>query len=347
MRIQKVNTILNNTKEWIKYPYRFSFEKIALDLYDLHRLHNKNYRKYSIGKLDDWRKIPLAPASQFSKRKMQLSETLGVLPVNSMEFISKGEKPKHHLLRDTEFLRASIYNNFSYNILNIDGIPSNRMVFIDNKKSNSILSYMYEYLSTLYDFRGVYEYLNPLDPVAVKEFMESTSDQQLEPLIIIGTPNLFYDLKLTVDTLDVNSIVNTSAGVPTIIQFGDYIELSKMDLTLYELNDWLTKFFHTSLNDIIQVYYSTELSSQLFRWGENLSYMIPHTVSVRVLNPDTGEEMGPGVEGNLAFIDTANVWSCPFIISDDLGVMYNNNNAVQIIRKSNEILRTGVNPRPN
>ena len=341
MKIDKINNILNNTKEYIKNPESFSFGDIALDLYDLHRLHNKNYKKYSIGKLDDWHKIPLVPSYEFSKRKLQLNNFSGYAPINEIEFISKGKKPKHHSLIDTEFLRAAIASSFGNIVLNTYH-PNNRIVFIGGKEPNSLSSYVREYLSSIYDFRGIYEYVNPTNPIAVEEFIFSTSSQQYDPLIVIGTPNQFYQFKLTVDTLSSNPIVDISSGVPTIIQFGDYIELSKMDLTYYEINDWLSNFFHTSTNSIIQVYYSTELSSQLFRWGDNLSYLVPDTVSVRVIDPYTGEESDPGVEGNLAFIDVANVWSCPFIISDDLGIMYNNNRSVQVTRKSDSILKNSV-----
>ena len=344
MKIEKINTILNNTKEYIKNPTTHAFEDIALDLYDLHRLHNKNYKKYSIGKLDDWRKIPLVPAYEFSKRQLQLSNFSGSSLHNEIEFISKGEKSKHHILKDSEFLRASITSNFCFSIMKLSEFPTNRIVFIDDRQRNSLLSYIYEYLSHMYDFRGVYEYVDPTDPDSVEKFINSTSSEQFEPLILVGTPNLFYQFKLTVDSLTTNPLVDVSSGMPTIIQFGDYMEISKMDLTYYELNDWLKSYFHTSKNNIIQVYYNTELSSQLFRWGEQLSYFVPPTISVRILDPDTGKELESGAEGNMAFIDIANAWSCPFIISDDLGIMYNNPNAVQITGRSNEVIKTGVNP---
>jgi hypothetical protein len=343
MKIDKVNNILDNTKEYIKNPEKFEFGNIALDLYDLHRLHNKNYKKYSIGQLDDWRKIPLMPSYEFSKRKIQLNNFSGFSPSNEIEFISQGKKSKHHVLMDTEFLRSSITSNFNFNIMNISNVPNHRIIFLDDKKPHTILTYIYQWLSSLYDFREDYEYVNPIDHRAVEKFIESTNSRQYEPLIIIGTPNQFYQFKLIVDSINLNPIVNISSGIPTIIQFGDYLELSKMDVAYYELNNWLSSFFHTPTNGIVQVYYSTELSSQLFRWGDNLSYFVPHTLSVRVIDLTTGEEVEPGVEGNLAFIDVANVWSCPFIISDDLGIMYNN--TVQITRRSTETIKTGINPK--
>ena len=344
MKISKINDILNNTKEYIKNPDKFHFGDIALDLYDLHRLHNKNYKKYSIGKLDDWHNIPLVPAYEFSKRKFQLSNFSGFAPSSEIEFISQGKKPKHHSLIDTEFLRIGVSSNFTNIVLSTHN-PHNRIVSIDDKKSNSLPSYIREYLTTVYDFIGVYDYVEPTDAVAVKEFMSSIGSEQYGPLIIMGTPNQFYQLKLTIDTLSSNPIVNIFSEEPMIIQFGDYIELSKMDLTYYELNNWLSKFFHTSLNNIIQIYYSTELSSQLFRWGDNLSYLVPRTMSVRIIDPITGEGLESGAEGNLAFVDIANVWSCPFIISDDLGIMYNNDRSVQITRRSDDITKTGVRPK--
>ena len=345
MKINKINDILNNTKEYIKNPNSFTFGDIALDLYDLHRLHNKNYKKYSIGKLDDWHHIPLVPSYEFSKRKFQLNNFNGFIPSNEIEFISKGKKPKHHTLLDTEFLRSAITSNFSFNVMNMIGVPTSRIIFLDNKKSNSLLSYIYEYLSIISDIHGIYNYVDPTDKKSVAEFfMASNISSQYEPLVIVGTPNQFWSFKMTIDALDNNPIVDISSGQPTIIQFGDYFELSKMDLTLSELNYWLKDFFHTNINNIIQVYYSTELSSQLFRWGNNLSYLIPKTVAVRAIDPFTGEQLESGVEGNLAFVDVANVWSCPFIISDDLGIMYSDN-SVQIIRRSNEIIKTGVQPK--
>jgi len=343
MKIDKINTILNNTKEYIKNPEKFEFGEIALDLYDLHRLHNKNYKKYSIGKLDDWRKIPLVPSYEFSKRKLQLNNFNGFDPSNEIEFISKDKKPKHHVLRDTEFLRSSITSNFNFSVINMGN--SNRIVFLDDKQPNSILSYVWEYLFLIYGTRGIYEIVNPADLKSVEAFTSSKSLMSDEPLMIIGTPNQFYQFKLTIDSLDSNPVIDIASGIPLIIQFGDYYELSRMDLTLGELNDWLKNFFHTHINNVIQIYYNTELSSQLFRWGDNLSYYIPPTISVRVIDPSTGEELESGVEGNLAFIDIANVWSCPFIISDDLGIMYNNSNSVQITRRSNEVIKTGINPK--
>jgi hypothetical protein len=343
MKIDKINSILNNTKEYIKNPEKFNFEDIALDLYDLHRLHNKNYKKYSIGKLDNWHKIPLVPSYEFSKRKLQLNNFNGFDPTNEIEFISKGIKPKHHVLRDTEFLRTSVTNNFSLSIMNISTIPTNRIVFLSDTESNSLLSYICEYLSIINNVSGAYEYVNPLDKKVVEEFL--TSPTYHVPLTLIGTPNQFYQFKLTVDSLISNPVIDTGPGLPTIIQFGDYHELSKMDLTLGELNHWLKDFFHTDINNVIQVYYNTELSSQLFRWGENLTYYVPPTISVRVIDPTTGEECEPGIEGNLAFIDVANVWSCPFIISDDLGIQYSNSTVVQITRRSDEIIKTGIKPK--
>lgn len=345
MKLAKINNILENTKRYINSPDLYSFGDIALDLYDLHRFHNKNYKKYSIGKLNDWRKIPLVPSYEFTKRKLQLNNFSGASLSNEVEFISKSSKPKHHVLKDTEFLRSSIINNFSFNVLNTNSFPTNRVVFLDDQKSHSMLSYIYEYLSQTYDFRGIYDYVNPTDADAVKNFVEFISSPQFEPLIVVGTPNIFYKFKLTLDSLDLNSIVDTSPGTPIVIEFGDYIEESKMDLTLYELNNWLKDFFHTSINNVVQIYYNTELSSQLFRWGDHMPYFIPHTVAVRSIDPSTGEELEPGVEGNLAFVDIANVWSCPFIISDDLGITYSNNKAVQITRRSNEVIKTGVNPK--
>lgn len=343
MKIDKINSILNNTKEYIKNPEKFEFGDIALDLYELHRLHNKNYKKYSIGKLNDWRKIPLVPSYEFSKRKLQLSSFNGFDHSNEIEFISKGTKPKHHVLTDSEFLRTSITSNFSFSVMNISN--TNRIVFLNDKRPNSLLSYISEYLFLLYGAHGVYEHVNPVDSNAVGEFISSTNSKQYEPLIIVGTPNQFYQFKLTIDSLGSNPIIDISSGPPMIIQFGDYHELSKMDLTFSELNYWLKDFFHTDIKNIIQIYYNTELSSQLFRWGENLPYYIPPTISVRVLDPETGKEAESGVEGNLAFIDVANVWSCPFIISDDLGIQHNNSNSVQITRRSNEIIKTGIKPK--
>ena len=319
----EVNKIISSVIEFIKKPdfndSEKGFNKLALDLYDLHRELNPVYKKYDIGPLDDWRRIPLMPIGEFKKSDVgiNLSE---VIPFPGVEFHSsgttQGDKSKHRMY-DTEAYRASIAQSFDFLVSPINP-PTHRVILLTPKLPNSSLYYMMSYISELKDYRGIREEFDGMtDPIRVRDFIEELESEK-EPVLLFGTSLAFYDLKETIEKLGLDSIKLPYNSI--IIETGGW-KGRDIKLTPSELTSWIIEYFDINSLDALREYSMSEISSQLYSW-ENSNppkYTGPEWLSVRCVDPLTQTEVGIGESGIIAFVDLANVWSCPFILTEDIG----------------------------
>ena len=325
MNNNEVDKIISSAIELIKSPHvdfgGKNFNQIALDLYDLHRELNPVYKKYEIGPLTDWRTIPLMPIGEFKKSDVGITLS-DRMPFPGVEFHSsgttQGDKSKHRMY-DTEAYRASIANSFSFLVDEITP-PTHRVVLLTPKLPNSSLYYMMSYVSELKDYRGIREEFDGMnDPERVKALIESLSQEE-EPVLLFGTSLAFYDLKVTIESLGLEPIQLLYNSI--IIETGGW-KGRDIKLTPNELTQWIIDYFGIMKLDALREYSMSEISSQLYSW-ENANpptYSFTEWLSVRCVDPLTQTEVKYGESGVIAFVDLANVWSCPFILTEDIGHM--------------------------
>lgn len=88
-----------------------------------------------------------------------------------------------------------------------------------------------------------------------------------------------------------------------------------------ELRDALSKGFEVPLKNIHSEYGMCELLSQMYSIGSEW-FKTPHWVQVTIRDPKNPSRIcDVGEEGKIGIIDLANIYSCPFILTDDQGVM--------------------------
>lgn len=93
----------------------------------------------------------------------------------------------------------------------------------------------------------------------------------------------------------------------------------EMDKT--ELRQILSDGFEVPLNKIHSEYGMCELLSQMYSIGDEW-FQTPHWVRVSVRDPKNPSRIcDVGEEGKIGIIDLANIYSCPYILADDRGVM--------------------------
>jgi hypothetical protein len=321
---KRVNEIISNTMDYIKNPeFRGvdsnNFGKIALNLYDLHRELNPVYKKYDIGPLTDYRQIPLMPIGEFKKGDVGIviSERM---PFPGVEFHSSGttqnDKSKHRMY-DTEAYRASIANCFDFYVTTITP-PTHRVILLTPKLSNSSLYYMMSYISELKDYRGIREEFSGMtDPERTRDFIEDLSNET-EPVILFGTSLAFYDLKETIESLGLESISLPRNSL--FIETGGW-KGRDIKLTPKQLTSWIMDYFDIPQINSLREYSMSEISSQLYSWenSDTVKYSGPEWLLVRCVDPLTQTEVPKGESGIISFVDLANVWSCPFILTEDVG----------------------------
>lgn len=321
----EVNKVLSNAIEFINKPGNDKdFNSVALGLYDVHRKLNPVYKKYDIGPLDDWRRIPLMPISEFKNGDVGivLSDRM---PFPGVEFHSSGttkkDKSKHRMY-DTEAYRSSIAQGFALSIANYPH-PNFRVVVLSPRLANSSLYYMMQYISSLHDYRGELEQFDGMtDPEAVGKLVESFREEEY-PVLLFGTSLAFYDLMESITSLGLEKI--ELPGESMMIETGGW-KGRDIQLSPHELTNNAGEFFGLEKYALVREYSMSEISSQMYAWGNTNPphYAPPEWLKVRMVDPLTQTEVKVGEQGIISFVDIANVWSCPFILTEDIGYALDN-----------------------
>jgi len=316
----EINRIIKDATEYVRNPLHVEkFGEIALGLYDLHRELNPVYKKYDKGPLTDWREIPLMPIGEFKRGDVGLIMS-DRMPFPGVEFHSsgttQGDKSKHRMY-DTEAYRAAIACGFRDQVSNIP-IPSYRLVLLTPRLPNSSLYYMMSYLSELHDFRGVREEFDGMiNASRVQELLTSLTDET-EPVIIFGTSLAFYDLIKTISSNGLPPVTLPKGSM--MIETGGW-KGRDITITPQQLTSMVKDQFGLPVEDLVREYSMSEISSQLYAWGNTNPplYSAPEHLKVRLVDPLSQTEVEWGQSGIISFVDIANVWSCPFILTEDLG----------------------------
>jgi len=316
----KLNKTVKEVIEFVNKPDTKSFGKIALELYNLHRESNPVYKKYDRGELKDWREIPLMPISEFKNGDVGIVPS-DRMPFPGVEFHSSGttgrDKSKHRMY-DTEAYRAAIAGSFSYYV-DDNTVPVYRVVLLTPTLANSSLYYMMSYISELHDHRGIREQFSDMtDSEKVKGFVEDLVSYNDGPVLLFGTSLAFYDFIESVKSAGLEKIQLPSGS--TFIETGGW-KGRNITITPQELTNSVIEFFGLIPDDAQREYSMSEISSQLYSSGnlDPVEYMFPEWLSVRLVDPLTQTEVKFGETGIISFVDLANVWSCPFILTEDLG----------------------------
>jgi len=107
---------------------------------------------------------------------------------------------------------------------------------------------------------------------------------------------------------------------PEVIETGG-MKTHKREMSKEELRNRISNYFSTPLSSVHSEYGMCELHSQMYAVGSEW-FTTPNWVQVSIRNAENPErECKPGEEGKIGIIDLANLYSCPFILTNDRGVM--------------------------
>ena len=326
MLSKEINSVVEKVEKFIQAPdikdgtMESEFNSTALALYDLHRKYNPTYTKYDIGELEDWREIPLMPISEYKYSNVGI-EVEGAMPFPGVEFHSSGttvgDKSKHRMY-STQTYRLSILKGLGTMLLDSVG-PQYRVILLSPSLPNSSLFYMMEYVADQLDYRGVREQFYDFnDRPKLLEWLEDLK-QEDHPVVLFGTSLAFYDLMQNFKEVEgLESIKLPESSL--LIETGGW-KGRDIKITPESLSEAAGKFFGIPEWNLVREYSMSELSSQLYCWNspQGAYYHNPDWMEVRIVDPLTQKEVNYGESGIIGFIDLANVWSCPFVLTEDIG----------------------------
>ena len=279
-----------------------------------------NHLKIDKQTIDSVEKIPFLPISLFKSND--------IYSVNSKAehfFLSSGtgnEKRSKHLVFDLNFYHKNCQINFENHFgslkdwLIIAILPS----YLEQKNASLISMIKYFIEQTGHKQSGYYAVDDPKINGIIKKFSQ-------KKVLLFG---------VTYAILDLASNNKFEYDHMHIMETGGMKGRGK-ELIREELHKKLNKSFNP--NQILSEYGMTELSSQAYSLGNEIFHTGQSMrVMCRNIN-DPLEKLKNGLTGGLNFIDLANIHTCSFIASDDIGNALNHSSFKVIGRIDNSEIR--------
>lgn len=304
------------------------FEKIALKVFRFQHENNKVYREFcnflntDVQKVKSLDKIPFLPI-QFFKSHSIVSNSNEIQET----FTSSGTTgmiTSQHLVTDVSLYEQSYRLAFSNFYGNIEDYVILALLPSYLERKGSSLIYMVKDMIELTNNENSGFYLHNYDELISRLIELDSSGQNI---ILIGVTYALLDLIEKQKFQLKNTIIMETGGMKG----------KRKEIIREELHDILCKGF--GVNSIHSEYGMTELLSQAYSMGEGI-FECPNWMQILIRDTeDALTYLDFGKTGGVNVIDLANINSCSFIATQDLGKKYSNNTFEILGRFDNSDIR--------
>lgn len=297
-----------NLEEKIFSVNEHTFTDTALQVFHYQYENNEVYRSYvthlgvDIQAIHHIEQIPFLPISFFKTKKIISSKSATEQVFESSG--TTGSTNSKHYLTNTVLYEQSLQKGFE----NVYGKVENYcfLALLPNylERKHSSLIYMVDFLmnKSSHSLNNYYLY----DHKALYEALQKVEEQQ-QPTILFGVSFALLDFAEKYDLqLKHTKIIETGG-----------MKGRRKEITREQMHKILCDAFGTQ--EIHSEYGMTELLSQAYSIGEG-RYQCPQwmCVMIREVNDPFSYTKG-GITGGVNIIDLANLYSCSFIETQDLG----------------------------
>lgn len=288
------------------------FEKIALELFQKQFTENSVYREFcnylNIKSQDvkTLKNIPFLPIQFFKTHEVK---TGNFNP--EITFLSSGttgQIQSQHLVKNLSLYEESFTKTFEHFYSTIEDFVVLGLLPSYLEREGSSLIYMVDDFIKKSKFKESGFYLNELDQMSETLIQ---LDKAGHKILLIGVSFALLDLVEKKSFQLKNTIVMETGGMKG----------RRKEMIRKELHDILSKGF--GVNHIHSEYGMTELLSQAYSKGNSKFECPPH---MKILIRDTEDPfhyLENGKTGGINVIDLANIDSCAFIATQDLGKQIN------------------------
>jgi phenylacetate-coenzyme A ligase PaaK-like adenylate-forming protein len=288
-----------------------NFETISLEIFKFQAKNNNvyaeflNHLKVNITAVNKIQEIPFLPI-QFFKSHQIIASTQSIQEV----FLSSGTtgmQQSKHFVSDISIYKEGFQKGFQHFYGNIEEYTILALLPAYLERNGSSLVYMVNDLIKLSKKAKSGFYLNNLNELA-KNLVEL--DKKGEKVLLIGVSFALLDLVETYQFQLKNTIIMETGGMKG----------RRKEMIREELHAILREGF--GVEKIHSEYGMTELLSQAYSKGNGLFECPPW---MKILTRDTEDALTilpEGKSGGINIIDLANVNSCSFIATQDLGKTY-------------------------
>lgn len=305
------------------------FTKTAIELFCFQFETNPLYREFAtqlkrfpnnVKQLDD---IPFLPIEFFKSHKIVCNDN-GNYNEIFLSSGTSGNNQSRHYVKDITCYIHSFETSFRKFVGNPEEMVIMALLPSYLERKGSSLIYMMDYLIKKSNFKESGFYLHNLDELADKL---RRVDEEGKKVLLLGVSFALLDLVEKYQFKLKNTIVMETGGMKG----------RRKELIREELHEILCKGF--GVNKIWSEYGMTELLSQAYSKGDGLfetpSWM---KILIRDIN-DPFFYLKEGRTGGINVIDLANINSCAFIATKDLGKIRNDGKFEVLGRFDNSDIR--------
>ncbi len=299
--------------------FRYQCENILIYKEYLERL------KINVKEVNSIDKIPFLPIQFFKTREIKPtnSETEVVFTSSG----TTGDQTSKHYITDTDLYIKSFTAAFNYFYSNPNEYCILALLPSYLERKGSSLIYMVERLIKLSNHNESGFFLNEFD--LLKEHLKRL-DGQGQKCLLIGVSFALVDFAEKHQFKLNNTIVMETGGMKG----------RRKEMVREEMHKQLTDAF--GLQSIHSEYGMTELLSQAYSDGNGI-FRCPPWMKIIIRDPyDPFSTLPHQKAGAINVIDLANIYSCSFIQTEDLGKVYDNN-SFEVLGRMNEAQIRGCN----
>ncbi|MEO8146289.1 MAG: acyl transferase [Bacteroidia bacterium] len=314
-----------------------NFEEAALKLFRFQAEHVEIYKQYiSLLKIEPFKinsinEIPFLPISFFKTHKIISDQLFGIgteEKIASFLAMTESGKPEtiftssgttgsatsKHYVADIRWYEESFTKGFKHFYGNIDEYCILALLPSYLERTGSSLVYMTDYLIRKSNHLDSGFYLNEMNVLIEK--IKSLQEQK-QKTILLGVTYALLDLA---EQINFSSINNNWEFI--IMETGG-MKGKRKEMIREEVHEILCHAF--DVKTIHSEYGMTELLSQAYSKGNGIFQTPPWMqILIRDIN-DSKNIIANNQTGGINIIDLANVYSCAFIATQDLGRKYNDN----------------------
>ncbi|NOQ25946.1 MAG: acyl transferase [Bacteroidales bacterium] len=304
------------------------FNDLAIKIFNYQAKNNTVYKKYlfhlgtKISSVKAINEIPFLPIEFFKSQMVKTGSNETVKTFYSSG--TTGTKRSSHFVTDTSIYEKSFLTNFEnqYGKLNDICILALLPTYLSNESSS--LVYMVNKLIAKSGHPDSGFYLDNIEELSIKlQSLEKTNTK----IILIGVSYALIDLAEKFPMNLSNTVIMETGGMKG----------KRKELTKAELHGFLSSGF--GVKSIHSEYGMTELLSQAYSTGEGIFNTPPW---MKILIRDTYDPfcyLEKGKSGGINIIDLANINSCSFIETSDLGKINSDNSFEVLGRFDNSDIR--------
>ena len=284
------------------------FEQKALQVFNYQYLNNKVYRKFCTllhcdpAKVDRVEKIPFLPIEFFKTSKLLTSKAVPEVIFTSSG--TTGAQTSKHFVTDLSIYEESFRRGFTNFYGSVENYAVLALLPSYLEREGSSLIYMVQDLITKSNNSESGFYLNDLATLVEKL---KNLEKRGQKILLIGVSFALLDLADNYQLNLKNTVVMETGGMKG----------RRKEMIRTELHEVLKKAF--GVETIHSEYGMTELLSQAYALKNGI-FECPPWMKILIRDPEDALTLLPeGKSGGINVIDLANINSCSFIATQDLG----------------------------